>query len=182
MAQSELILRLRELGDGMELALAGDAASRMQAVLAEEETSMSSDDCLSRPVVEAVFWPETIRAVGALLQQTQTANLQREQLFETVRMWEAHRPGDLDSPRDDEVNTTSKFNANQVRSDMRARAHRLADIHATMTNHKDWVEMVKITFGVEVRAGSNRGGRVLAMEGQWRPQDCPSILEQHRVF
>jgi hypothetical protein len=158
MAQRELILRLRELGDGMEQALNDDAFARMHNISAAmAAASMPSDDGLSRPTAAAVFWPETVRAVGALLQESQTAKLQRDQLFQTVRMWEEHKPVDLESPRNEQVNITSNFNACQVRSDMRARAHRLADIHATMTNHKDWVAMVSSTLGIEVRAGPGAG-------------------------
>ncbi len=147
--ENGLLARLRELGDGMEVALSGGAVDRFQAVSTDYTAKHSGP---GRPPATTAFWSETVRTVGALLQQHQTANLQREQLFETLRMWEKHQESDLMSPRPYGAES-APLSVSEVRGSMRKRADRLTDIHVSMTRQRDGAQMAEMmTMTGEVRS------------------------------
>eukprot|EP00965_Chrysotila_dentata_P203118 6181531-Pleurochrysis_carterae.AAC.1 len=122
--------RLNRLGDDLEVSL----AERARLTEAYAPTFRQRKNAKgARPSASEEFWFESLRVSGALLQQHETAHLQRSQLFTSLRLWGQNDLTEEEFAPNDEApggtETNAPFEAREIRAQLQQKAAKLLQLH-----------------------------------------------------
>ena len=148
MLVADAALSLRTLGNEMESMLAQGLPEQTDtAMFPYSEEPLTLLGAFKREPVMKHFWLESQRVAGALLLNHRTCQLQKDEIFESIRLWQQNAEFDDESAHmvwDSTGDSRASLDSRDVRQSMAEKAARLGRIMSEVVRVSQATEQVKV--------------------------------------